>query len=99
MAPLMARAAGVAGRMGANVVRLVRRGVGHFAVPRGPIWIRIRLAPPIEDLLPPPFFRARDHSLSFLELLQVLDHCDAGSPGFSPCAAPSSRCALRASRW
>jgi len=74
MAPLMARAAGVAGRMGANAVRIVRRGVGHFAVPRGPIWIRIRLAPPIEDLLPPPFFRARDHSLSFLDLLQALDH-------------------------
>jgi protease-4 len=74
MAPLMARAAGIAGRLGSNAVRIVRRGVGHFALPRGPIWIRIRLAPPIEDLLPPALFRARDHSLSFLELLQVFEH-------------------------
>jgi len=79
MAPVMARIAGAAGRIGANAVRLVQRGVGHFALPRGPMWIRVRLAPPIEDLLPPSLLRARDHSLSFLELLQVLDHA-AGDP-------------------
>ena len=28
----------------------------------------------IEDLLPPAFFRRRDHSLTFLELLRVLEH-------------------------
>jgi protease-4 len=70
----MARFAGFAGRIGANAVRLVQRGVGRFALPRGGMWIRIRLAPPIEDLLPPALFRARDHALSFLDLLQVLEH-------------------------
>ena len=65
MAPLMARAAGVAGRIGANAVRVVRRGVGHFALPRGRIWIRIRLAPPIEDLLP-PLLLPRSRSLALL---------------------------------
>jgi len=70
----MARMAGIAGRIGANAVRVVQRGVGHFALPRGGMWVRIRLAPPLEDLLPPALFRARDHSLSFLDLLQVLEH-------------------------
>lgn len=74
MARLRARIAGMAGRLGANAVRAVQRGVGHFALPRGPMWVRIRLAPPIEDLLPPALLRRRDHSLSFLELLRVLDH-------------------------
>jgi protease-4 len=73
----MARVTGIAGRMGANAVRLVRRGVGHFALPRGGIWVRVRLAPPIEDLMPPVLFRRRDHALSFLELLQVLEHAAA----------------------
>jgi protease-4 len=79
MAPLTTRIAGIAGRVGANAVRIVQRGVGYFALPRGPVWIRVRLAPPIEDLLPPALFRGRDHSLSFLELLQVLEHA-AGDP-------------------
>jgi protease-4 len=79
MASLTARAAAVAGRIAANAVRVVRRGVGHFALPRGSMWIRIRLAPPVEDLLPPALFRARDHSLSLLELLRVLEHA-AGDP-------------------
>ncbi len=60
----MARMAGIAGRIGANAVRVVQRGVGHFALPRGGMWVRLRLAPPIEDLLPPSLLRARDHSLS-----------------------------------
>jgi len=79
MAPLMARAAGVAGRIGANAVRVVRRGVGYFALPRERIWIRIRLGPPVGDLLPPLLFRARDHTLSLLELLRVLE-CAATDP-------------------
>ena len=67
----MARVTGVAGRMGANAVRLIRRGVGYFSLPREGMWLRVRLAPPMEDLMPSLLFRRRDHVLSFLELLQV----------------------------
>ena len=59
MAPLMARAAGIAGRIWVfNAVRIVRRGVGHFGAAAGTdLDPRVRPAPPIEDLLPPALFR------------------------------------------
>ena len=79
MAPLMEGIAGMAGRAGANAVRVVQRGVGHFALPRGRIWVSVRLAPAVQDLLPPPLLRARDHVLSFLDVLQVMESAAADS--------------------
>jgi len=72
----MARPADVLRRVGANLSGGVRRGVAQAMLSRGrPVWVRVRLAPPLSEAHVPSFpsLPGRPPSQSLLEVLSTLD--------------------------
>jgi len=66
--------AGLVRRAGADAARVVRRVTAHFALARrAPFWLRLRLAPPLEEAGGAGRLVARERGPSLLEALRALD--------------------------
>jgi protease IV len=65
---------GIAGRAGANLVRLGRLGVGRAALTRrAPFWLLIKLAPPLDDTRPLGRLWTRDRVPALIDALRALE--------------------------
>ncbi len=62
-----------AARAGSNAARAVRLGARRLALPRAPLVLRLRLTSPLREQRLPSWFAGRDHALSLLEALLVLE--------------------------
>jgi protease-4 len=60
------------GRVVSNAGRAARLGVAKIALRRAPLVLRLRVASPLPELAPPPFFAGSEPALSLLETLLVL---------------------------
>ena len=66
--------AGLVRRAGADAARAARRVTAHFALARrAPFWLRLRLAPPLEEAGGAGRLVARERGPSLLEALRALD--------------------------
>jgi protease-4 len=59
-------------RLLSNAARAARLGIARIALRRAPFVLRLRLAAPLPELAPPPFFAGPEPALSLLETLLVL---------------------------
>jgi protease IV len=68
----------VAGRLGANLARGVRRLLARAALPREKgAWLLVRLAPPLDEPAPPRLPFGSETSLTLLELLEAMQRAAA----------------------
>ncbi|MBW2233825.1 MAG: signal peptide peptidase SppA [Deltaproteobacteria bacterium] len=61
-------------RLGHNALRAARQTAGRLALPRGAgFWVRVRLAPPLDEQRPPAMPFQREAPLSLLDVLEILE--------------------------
>jgi len=71
--PEQANAVSLPRRLFENAGRAARLGVGRFVLRRTPFVLRLRLASPVPELPPAPFFGGGEPALALLEALLVLE--------------------------
>jgi protease-4 len=61
-------------RLGHNALRVARQTAGRMALPRGAgFWVRVRLAPPLDEQRLPALPFQREAPLSLLDVLEILE--------------------------